>query len=204
MQEKKRHHHPIYHDSCSCSLRGRPGNTKKNALCAGEVMRKETKKETSRRSNLSERFIGILANILHGKAVAVVVGRGMAGTAHVRALDSFVCVGCLFGHEATATPTVAVERRSTGAAAGAEQPEQSARQRKEDGKVRRHVDIPAHAPADSVLLQGGIEGAGQDGEQDGRRHRGGDGKQGRNLEGAALVKIRATQDWEDVPRRPSS
>lgn len=128
------------------------------------------------------RLVGLSSHVLHGDVRGVLC----FGVVAVRAgVDGLVGVGSFLGGDAL-TPPVAVVRRTSRAAARAEQPEQARAEREGDGQPCRGVHVAAHGAVDAVGLQGTVEGAGDDDIEGGCCDRGGDGEQQRDLQQVSI------------------
>lgn len=152
--------------------------------------------------SMTEGFIGVRAtrglvvvDRRRGRVRGVVV-RDRLGLA-VRA-QSLVGVGSLFGHDSAIAVAVVV-RGATGAAAGADDPEESGSEREGDREPGGDVDVLAHLTLDTVLLEIGLEDALEDGEHGGGSDGSGSGEEESNSRHqAGHAATPATADSKDT------
>lgn len=144
---------------------------------------------------MSERLVRMLTEVLHRHRVAGMVRRSRTRP-RVRIAHALVRVRRLLGRHAT-PGAVSVVGRAAGAAARAQQPEQTRPDREGDGDPGHHVDATPHASMDAVLLERRVEGARQHGEERRRRHGCRDGEQKRDLQliSTTVLCIRQRQTY---------
>lgn len=112
--------------------------------------------------------------------------------------QSLIGVGGLLGHDGAVAVAVVV-RGATGAAAGADDPEESGCEGEGDREPGSDVDVLAHLALNAVLLEFGFEDALEDGEHGGRSDGSGSGEEeGYSRHQAGHAATPATADSEDT------